>query len=279
MPEGITIVEPQSPALSPENEEMLRSLSSDNGDGTELLAGKYKSVEELEKGYKELQTKLSQRGQAPAETAPSDEGEQDDEGEPDQPSEDAPAGDAKEIYGEFIGSRLDEAGIDFGGMNTRWQQTGELTTEDYSQLEEAGFTKNMVDAYLAGLQYKQAQDSDLSAQQVAAVKAEFGGEQAYGQMLEWAAANLSQEEIDGFNAIVNGSNMPAIKLAVAGLQARYSQTTGREPKLIGGRASKTSTDRFESTAQLVEAMKDPRYTNDPAYRRKIEDKLARSSIF
>ena len=29
----------------------------------ELLAGKYKSVEELEKGYKELQSKLGQRAE------------------------------------------------------------------------------------------------------------------------------------------------------------------------------------------------------------------------
>lgn len=280
MPEGITIIEPQSPALSPENEEMLKALSPEpsGGEGSQLLAGKYKSVEELEKGYKELQSKFSQRGQPSEDAGPTDEGEESDQQDANAEPAETP-GDAKEIYGDFIGSRLDEAGIDFGGMNTRWQQTGELTTDDYSQLEEAGFTKDMVDAYLSGLQYKANRDSDLSAQQVAAVKAEFGGEQAYGQMLEWAAANLSQEEIDGFNAIVNGSSMPAIKLAVAGLQARYGQAAGREPKLIGGRASKTSTDRFESTAQLVEAMKDGRYTTDPAYRRKIEEKLARSSIF
>lgn len=278
MPEAITISEPQSPALSPENEEMLKALAG-NGEGDgQLLAGKYKSVEDLEKGYKELQSKLSQRVQPTDSTAPADEAEQSDEQEPDdEPAE--PSGDAKEIYGEFIGSRLEEAGIDFGSMNTRWQQTGELTGEDYTQLEQAGFTKDMVDAYLSGLQYKAAKDSDLSAQQVAAVKAEFGGEQGYAQMLEWAAENLSQDEIDGFNTIVNGSNMPAIKLAISGLQARYNQQVGREPKLIGGKASKSSNDRFESTAQLVAAMQDGRYTSDPAYRRKVEEKLARSSIF
>lgn len=278
MPEAITISEPQSPALSPENEEMLNALAGNGQGESQLLAGKYKSVEDLEKGYKELQSKLSQRGQTSEATAPADEAEQSDEQDSDdEPAE--PSGDAKEIYGEFIGSRLEEAGIDFGSMNTRWQQTGELTGEDYTQLEQAGFTKDMVDAYLSGLQYKAAKDSDLSAQQVAAVKAEFGGEQGYAQMLEWAAENLSQDEIDGFNTIVNGSNMPAIKLAISGLQARYNQQAGREPKLIGGKASKASNDKFESTAQLVAAMQDGRYTSDPAYRRKVEEKLARSSIF
>lgn len=279
MPEGITISDPQTPALSPENEEMLKAMAGEGeSSSSELLAGKYKSVEELEKGYKELQSKLGQRTEATGDESPQgDEGDQDEE--PDQQAPES-SGDAKEIYGEFIGSRLEEAGIDFGDMNTRWQQSGELTGEDYTQLEEAGFNKAMVDAYLAGLQYKATQDSDLSTQQIAAIKSEYGGDQGYSQMLEWAASNLSQEEIDGFNQIVNTSgNMATIKLAVAGLHAMYSQQAGREPKLIGGRTAKTSNDRFESTAQLVEAMKDSRYTNDSAYRRKIQEKLSRSSIF
>lgn len=278
MPESITILEPQSPALSPENEEMLKALAPGGESDAPLFAGKYKSVEELEKGYKELQSKLSQRGQPADATALADETEKADEQEPDEGAAE-PSGDAKEIYGEFIGSRLEETGIDFASMNTRWQQTGELTGDDYTQLEQAGFTKAMVDAYLSGLQYRAAKDSDLSAQQVAAIKAEFGGEQGYVQMLEWAGANLSQEEIDGFNTIVNGSNLSAIKLAITGLQARYNQQAGREPKLIGGKTAKSSNDRFESTAQLVAAMQDSRYTSDPAYRRKVEEKLARSSIF
>ena len=257
---------------------MLKAMAGEEGQSSpELLAGKYKSVEELEKGYKELQSKLGQRAEPTGGESPED----DQQGEEEDPGQETPepSGDAKEIYGEFIGGRLEEAGIDFGDMNTRWQQTGELLGEDYAQLEEAGFTKPMVDAYLAGLQYKAQQDSDLSAQQIASIKADFGGDQGYAQMLEWAAGNLSQEEIDGFNTIVNGNNTAAIKLAVSGLHARYSQASGREPKLIGGRAPKSSNDRFESTAQLVEAMQDPRYTSDPAYRRKIEDKLSRSSIF
>ena len=75
------------------------------------------------------------------------------------------------------------------------------------------------------------------------------------------------------------SPMAAVKMAVTGLHARYTAVEGREPKLIGGRASKGSSDKFESTAQLVEAMSDPRYSKDPAYQRKVQEKLGRSSIF
>lgn len=277
MPESITITEQQTPALSPENEQMLQSLQSEGEQaeegGEQLLAGKYKSVEDLEKAYQEAQRKLSQRGQA-EETE--EEAVEADDSEEEKPQ----AGNAKEIYGDFIGSRLEEHEIDFSEMNTRWQQTGQLSPEDYSQLQEAGFSQEMVDAYLSGLQYKAAQDTALTVKEITAIKQEYGGDRGYSEMLEWAADNLSEEEIKGFNEIVTGnSTMSAVRMAISGLHAKYTAKAGIEPKLIGGRATKTSTDRFESTAQLVEAMKDPRYHNDPAYRQKIQDKLSRSSIF
>lgn len=277
MPEPITIADQQAPALSQENEEMLKALNSEgdeSDDGEQqLLAGKYKSVEELEKAYQEAQRKLSQRGQA---EDTEEEAVQAEDSEEETPQ----SGDAKEIYGEFIGSRLEEAGIDFSDMNVRWQQSGELTSDDYDQLQEAGFNREMVDAYLSGLQYKAVQDSALSVQQVAQLKQEYGGEKGYSDMLAWAADNLSEEEIKGFNEIVTGnSTLSAVRMAVSGLYAKYTSKTGVEPKLIGGRAPKSSAEKFESTAQLVEAMKDPRYHNDPAYRRKIEERLSRSSIF
>ena len=255
---------------------MLAAMAGESSDEpAELLAGKYKSVEDLEKAYKELQTKLS-RGESIA-PEPDDSEEADDTDEPEP--EDKPAGNAREVYGDFIGGKLDEAGIDFGDMNTRWQQTGTLDAEDYEQLAEAGFNRDMVDAYLSGLQYKAAQDTALSVKEVTSIKESLGGEAEYNRMIQWAASNLSSDEVEGFNQIINTQPMAAVKMAVSGLHARYSAAEGREPKLIGGRAPKGSTDKFESTAQLVAAMSDPRYSNDPAYQRKVQEKLSRSSIF
>ena len=274
MPEAITITQNENPALSPENEEMLAALASEGDDKpAELLAGKYKSVEDLEKAYKELQTKLSRGESTKPETE--DDSTADDQAADD---EDKPDGDAREIYGDLIGGKLDDAGIDFQDMNVRWQQSGTLEAGDYDQLAEAGFNKDMVDAYLSGLQYKAAQDTALSVKEVTSIKESLGGEAEYNKMIQWAGANLSPEEVEGFNQIINTQPMSAVKMAVAGLHARYTAVEGREPKLIGGRASKGSSDKFESTAQLVEAMSDPRYSKDPAYQRKVQEKLGRSSI-
>jgi hypothetical protein len=276
MPEAVTIIQNENPALSPENEEMLAALASEGGDKpAELLAGKYKSVEDLEKAYKELQSKLG-RGES---TTPDTEDDDTTTAADDQAEDDdKPAGDAREIYGDLIGGKLDEAGIDFQEMNVRWQQSGTLESGDYDQLAEAGFNRDMVDAYLSGLQYKAAQDTALSVKEVTSIKESLGGEAEYNKMIQWAGANLPPEEVEGFNQIINTQPMSAVKMAVAGLHARYTAVEGREPKLIGGRASKGSSDKFESTAQLVEAMSDPRYSKDPAYQRRVQEKLGRSSI-
>ena len=137
MPEAITISEPETGALSPEQESDVKDQALVNEaeqNGPVKFAGKYESVEELEKGYAELQKKLSGEG----------EGDKPEVSE--SKEEEAAPANASEIYGEYIGSRLDEAGVDYQGMNTKWQETGKLDDDDYTALEGAGFSKNMVEA-------------------------------------------------------------------------------------------------------------------------------------
>lgn len=273
MPEPLVIKQEPTGAMAPD----AIDLSGDEqvelkGPDGQLLAGKYKSVGELEKAYKELQSKLGSR-------EPVDNEVDNEPAEADEEAEEQTQS-ASEIYGDFVGSRLEEAGIDYNDINVRWQQTGELSDGDYKQLEGAGFTRQMVDAYLSGLQYKAAQDTALTAREVMDVKSQYGGEQGYSEMLQWAGQNLSQEEINAFNKIVNGSNdMAQVKLAVAGLHSRYTAAEGREPRLLAGRSTRSAGEKYESTAQLVEAMSDPKYKSDPAYRRKVQERLARSSVF
>ena len=267
MPEAITISEPETGALSPEQETEVKDQALIDGaeqNGPVKFAGKYESVEELEKGYAELQKKLSGQEETTEEVSESKE-------------EAAPAN-ASEIYGEYIGSRLDEAGVDYQGMNTKWQETGQLDDDDYTALEGAGFSKDMVEAYLDGVQYRAEQDSQLAAKEVAAIKIEFGGEQVYSEMITWAAANLDKGEVDAFNNMLKTSNPHQIRIAVAGIQAAYMNNAPREPKLVGGRTARADTTKFKSTAQVVAAMNDERYATDPAYRQEVQEKLSRSKV-
>ena len=268
MPEAVTISEPETGALSPEQESDAKDQALVNEaeqNGPVKFAGKYESVEDLEKGYAELQKKLGSQ-------------EEGDKPEVSESKEEAAPANASEIYGEYIGSRLDEAGVDYQGMNTKWQETGKLDDDDYTALEGAGFSKDMVEAYLDGVQYRAEQDSQLAAKEVAAIKNEFGGEQVYNDMITWAAGNLDKGEVDAFNSMLKTSNPHQIRIAVAGIQAAYMNNAPREPKLVGGRAARADTTKFKSTAQVVAAMNDERYATDPAYRQEVQEKLSRSKV-
>ena len=268
MPEAITISEPETGALSPEQETDAKDealINEAEQNGPVKFAGKYDSIQDLEKGYEELQKKLGSQ-------------EEGDKPEVSESKEEAAPANASEIYGEYIGSRLDEAGVDYQGMNTKWQETGKLEDDDYKALEGAGFSKDMVEAYLDGVQYRAEQDSQLAAKEVAAIKNEFGGEQVYSEMIQWAAGNLDKAEVDAFNSMLKTSNPHQIRIAVAGIQAAYMNNAPREPKLVGGRAARADTTKFKSTAQVVAAMNDERYATDPAYRQEVQEKLSRSKV-
>ena len=69
-----------------------------------------------------------------------------------------------------------------------------------------------------------------------------------------------------------------IQLAVNGLVAMYQNENGVEPELITGRGAPDQKDIFRSQAEVIQAMNDPRYDNDPAYRQDVFNKLERSNL-
>jgi hypothetical protein len=105
-----------------------------------------------------------------------------------------------------------------------------------------------------------------------------GGEKAYKSMINWAGQNLSKEEISMYDSVMGKGDPNAIFFAVQALAAKYGDATGSEGQMLSGKAPKPENAGFESQAQLVEAMSDPRYDRDPAYRRSVLDKLANSDV-
>ena len=144
-------------------------------------------------------------------------------------------------------------------------------------------SKDLVKAYmevqqLPEYQPREASAIDLSESDINQVQNAVGGEQAYGNMLNWARTNLSQEEISAFDSIVNTGSVGAIRIAATGLKAQYDAANGVEGTMYTGKAPKSNGDVFRSQQELVRAMSDPRYDNDPAYRQDIIEKLDRSDL-
>jgi hypothetical protein len=69
-------------------------------------------------------------------------------------------------------------------------------------------------------------------------------------------------------------------MAVKGLYAQFQASGNASPSLQQGSTSGSgSVQGFNSSAQMVAAMQDPRYKNDPAYRANIEKRLSVSNGF
>ena len=134
-----------------------------------------------------------------------------------------------------------------------------------------GINRETVDTYARGQQA-------LATAQETEITNSVGGTENYEAMVEWAGNNLPADEIKSFDKVVNESSPDAIKLAVKGLYARYMSEAGGQPVNIRqGQTSGAAVQPFQSNAQVVEAMRDKRYENDPAYREDVERRLAVST--
>ena len=78
--------------------------------------------------------------------------------------------------------------------------------------------------------------------------------------------------------MVESGKVQAIQLAVAGLQREYENAVGYEGRTLTGKAATQTVDVFRSQAEVVRAMSDKRYDNDPAYRNDVFEKLERSNL-
>jgi hypothetical protein len=97
-------------------------------------------------------------------------------------------------------------------------------------------------------------------------------------MLQWAQSNLSEQEINMFDNVMANGDINSAFFAINSLAQRYNDRVGYEGKMLTGNAPKGGTDSFRSQQELVKAMSDSRYDNDPAYRNDVMEKLARSDM-
>ena len=217
----------------------------------QLLAGKYKSAQDLEQAYIELQKKLgsNEQGSEPEQEA--------------EPTEEA-----------------DQTITMFNSIDDELAQGGEISEESMAKLT-AMDSKDLVDAYLRyqnTLEDVPVQEGrELNDQEVSAIYNSVGGEQQYQQMTAWAAENLDADTVQAFDNVIETGNVAAINLALRGLQSQYNDNVGYENNMIQGKPAQ-ATGGYRSQAEVVRDMNDPRYDRDPAYRQEVMDKLANSNL-
>ena len=240
-----------------------------------MLAGKYKSAEDLEAAYLELQKKL---GQSESTTEEAAEPESEYQFYTDDGSVNYET--ANEVYGEQLGNTFKENGIDPFEMNEYFEKNnGTLSEEMYGKLSKAGLNKELVDSYLSGLRGQLGyQDAEpvLSDAEVNEIKNIANGEEGYKALMEWAGQNLDKTAQEEYDAVLKTANKSAIKFAVTALMGKYEDSQGRDSKIITGKESATET--YRSMAEVVRDMNKPEYQTDEAYRDDVLRKLSASNL-
>ena len=125
---------------------------------------------------------------------------------------------------------------------------------------------------------EEATEGQLTEAQAQQLYKMVGGEKAYQSMLEWAGQTLSKEEIEMYDSVMGDGNANSIYFAVQALANKYTEAVGSEGQLLTGRGTAESNAVFRSQSELVQAMNDPRYDNDPAYRSDVMAKLENSDL-
>ena len=223
---------------------------------SELYAGKYQSAEELEEAYINLQKKLGTSDDDEVEDTTLDEDE----------------------YPEDVAEGVD---LITTASEEYFENDGQLSQETMQKFTEMS-SSELVEAYMAIRERNPDVDAgtsspDLTDAEMNQVYNSAGGEAEYNNLTSWAAQNLSETKLDAFNDMIDRGNATAIQIAVSGLRAEYEAQEGYEGRMLTGKAARGA-DAFRSQAEVVQAMSDPRYDRDEAYRQDVYDKLERSNV-
>lgn len=245
----------------------------------EAILGKFKSPQELAKAYAELQRKMGQQSSKPQE-APAEEPQ-----EAPAEAEGYSADQAVQVYGKEAVETLAGKGVDLADL--MWKaDSGEDISSHYDTLAETfNVSRAVVENYVSKAQGAGASEglTESDAQQILD---QVGGQEQFDQLSGWAKANMSQEELASYNAVVDSGNKEAISWALRAMQARQKAPEAVvEPQLYGGGAPSDTTVRFESQQQVLDAMNKRNdrgqrlYDIDEAYRNKVQMILAVSDVF
>ena len=248
----LTYEDPQNTeVLNEEEQDSLEVGEKMEAEQEQLLAGKYKDPKDLEKAYNELQKKLGEKSEEVSE-------KQEPQKEPQTKEPNESSNILDDLWDQGINNKLDK--------------------ETFAKLQKMDPVEVAKMAMEARSKAQQPQTREFTDQDVKQIHGLVGGSENYNNMMSWANQNVSEQEVNMYDAVMELGNPLAAYFAVQALALKYQDASGKDGQMITGKAPKQTTDQFKSQAEMVKAMEDPRYNDDPAYREAILQKLERSNI-
>lgn len=210
-----------------------------------------------------------------------------DEKKPEEKPEEKKAPAADDKMPNFVIKREEApktpGGVDLDALTQEFVENGgSLSEASYKKTTEAfakvGVGSDMVDTYLVGLQTKAVQSQAVAFEAA-------GGKEGYAAMAQWAGENLSDADLEAYNA-ATAQGPAAMRMAVESVNARFLAASGRTPTHDysgGGNAASTKGGgglEVQSRHELQAIVGTPEYkANTPAgarYREQVHAALARS---
>jgi hypothetical protein len=189
----LTVNTERDPDILTEDElDSLRVGEELQAEQQDMLAGKFRDAEELEKAYMELQQKLGQPRDDEATSEPKEEEESE------VPKQDEELTEAQTLIGE--------ASAEF------YANDGTISTEMMDKLGSMD-AKDLVQTYMdmqAANDAAPTEVPDLSDREVMEIQSMAGGSDEYSQMTAWAGENLPPEDVQAFDSLIATGQMGAI---------------------------------------------------------------------
>lgn len=215
-----------------------------NSDGTvkeELIAGKFKSQEDLLTAYKELEKKLGQPTPQQEPTAP-------------------PVTEEQEITEAPDGKAFNPASYE-----QEFATQGELSEASYAELNKRGFTKDMVDQYIAGKKYYA--DSVTNK-----IYAATGGEEQYAEMVNWASQNMPVDVIKEYNDSLMALDEARITRNIEYMKFKMAESQPNDVRRLEGEGSPGGIQPFADKNEWQRAQTNRLYGQDRKYTNLVDSR-------
>ena len=165
-----------------------------------------------------------------------------------------------------------KANFDWESVTASIDSTNTIDDENYKKLLDFGIPENVLDGYKelleTGVEFAQKRTIDYA-----------GGEDSLNSIFQWAQENLDEKELGSYNEILDSPNwrMAIDSLRVASGIGVQEKAGGENPALVEGLPS-TGGAGFASKAEMIDAMQNPKYKSDPAFRNQVRMKVANSNF-
>jgi len=202
-----------------------------------MWANKFKTPEDLEKGYINAEKALSKRA---------------------------------DLASFTVDQLVEHSGNNAEELAVNWAENGRLTDEQYENFRKIGIGKDVVESFLRGQEAVARGNNYEIEQSVASAAKLAGGQDQLQNLFNWANNHYGEAELERLDGMVKDPRQ--IQAAVKEMMFDWKSKSGQgfTSELVNGQAMPNTASGFTSVAEFVEAMGKARANGfDPAFKRRL----------